>query len=79
MTSLVDQLPDKEQYTYVDEGNTQAIDHILASDALLETVMVTDAVHLDAEYPWVLTEPGGTVAERASDHDPIVAVFAIAA
>jgi predicted extracellular nuclease len=63
----------------VHEGNSQAIDHILVSNVLLEAVEVVDAVHLHAEYPWVMTEPDGTVVERASDHDPLVAVFAIAA
>ena len=35
LTDMIDTLPADEQYTYVFDGNSQTLDHILASDAVL--------------------------------------------
>lgn len=57
LTPLVSTLSAAERYTYVYDGNSQAIDHILTSPAL--TTHDYDIVHINAEF-----------ADRASDHDP---------
>ena len=62
--ALVDTLPQKERYTYVFEGNSQVLDHIVVSDALLRETKLYDIVHVNAEF-----------ADQASDHDPQVALF----
>ncbi|MEV0973065.1 lamin tail domain-containing protein [Microtetraspora glauca] len=49
-----------ERYTYVYQGNSQAIDHILVSRSLSARVDY-DIVHVNAEF-----------ADQASDHDPQV-------
>ncbi|WP_426404644.1 endonuclease/exonuclease/phosphatase family protein [Streptomyces sp. R-07] len=59
LTPLVNSLPAGERYTYVYEGNSQAIDHILTSPAL--TSYDYDIVHVNSEF-----------ADQASDHDPQV-------
>lgn len=59
---LINTLPESERYTYVFEGNSQALDHILVSDALLSYVNEYDVVHINAEF-----------ADQASDHDPELA------
>ncbi|MCW1968511.1 MAG: endonuclease/exonuclease/phosphatase family protein [Anaerolineae bacterium] len=61
--SLVETLPPEERYTYVYEGNSQVLDHIMLSRNLAQTAAPQyDIVHVNAEY-----------VERASDHDPSVA------
>lgn len=61
MNDLNETLPVNERYTYVFEGNSQTLDHILVSDGLLPTTR-TDIVHVNAEF-W----------DGSSDHDPQVA------
>ncbi|MFJ4673443.1 lamin tail domain-containing protein [Kitasatospora purpeofusca] len=60
--SLVDlprTLPLAERYTYVYEGNSQVLDHILISPALAARAYSYDIVHLNSEF-----------ATQLSDHDP---------
>jgi uncharacterized protein len=54
-------LPPSERYSYVFEGNSQALDHILVSPALLFPLPEYDSVHVNAEF-----------ADQQSDHDPQV-------
>jgi hypothetical protein len=54
-------LPLPQRYTYVYEGNSEVLDHILLSSALARQAYDYDVVHLNAEY-----------AVQASDHDPSV-------
>jgi predicted extracellular nuclease len=65
LTSLMDELPQAQRYSYVFEGNSQVLDQILVSEHLLDTFWVDyDPVHVNAEF-----------ADQASDHDPQVARF----
>jgi predicted extracellular nuclease len=59
--TLIETLPQPERYTYDFEGNSQALDHILVSDALFARPLSYDVVHVNAEF-----------ADQASDHDPQV-------
>ncbi len=62
LTDLIETLPANERYTYVFEGNSQALDHILVSPRLFNTAQPEyDIVHINAEF-----------ANQASDHDPEV-------
>jgi len=65
LRNLVGLLPPEERYTYVYRGTAQAIDHVLVSPALAAVADV-DIVHVNAEFP---------DADRASDHDPVLASF----
>ncbi|MFE7710232.1 lamin tail domain-containing protein [Streptomyces sp. NPDC057486] len=56
---LITTLPAGEQYSYVYEGNSQTLDHILTSPGVLR--FDYDVVHINAEF-----------ADQASDHDPQV-------
>jgi len=58
LVNMTESLPLLEQYTYIFEGNSQALDHILVSHNLAEHAAY-DVVHLNAEF-----------ADQASDHDP---------
>ncbi|MGW5273803.1 endonuclease/exonuclease/phosphatase family protein [Streptomyces sp. NPDC004044] len=56
---LITTLPENEQYSYVYEGNSQTLDHILISPGV--RCFDYDVVHINAEF-----------ADQASDHDPQV-------
>jgi uncharacterized protein len=60
LVSLIRTLPTDQQYTYVFNGISQVLDHILTSPAL--AVDRYQVVHLNAEF-----------SEQASDHDPQIA------
>lgn len=63
LTNLTNTLDPAEAYTFIFEGNSQALDHIFVSDNLLNNVQY-DAVHVNVEF---------ADSQRASDHDPVVA------
>ena len=68
LTNLTLRLAEDERYSYVFEGNSQSLDHILVSSALEESAQF-DAVHVNAEF--------ADVSTRASDHDPLLAQFTL--
>ncbi|WP_264454813.1 S-layer homology domain-containing protein [Paenibacillus polymyxa] len=64
LTNLIDNLDEKERYSYIYEGNSQTLDHMLVSPSLSKT-SVLDIVHMNADF--------STADGRVSDHDPLVA------
>jgi predicted extracellular nuclease len=67
LTNFTDQLPPSERYTYNFEGNSQALDHILASPALARGAHY-DVVHVSSEF-----------GDAPSDHDPVLAQLSFVA
>ncbi|WP_018247618.1 endonuclease/exonuclease/phosphatase family protein [Orenia marismortui] len=65
LTNLVKNLEDDDRFTYIYEGNSQILDHILVSNNLAATTEI-DAVHINSIYAEY--GPIGIV----SDHDPIM-------
>lgn len=62
LVDLVEGLPENERYTYVFDGNSQALDHILISGSLAQQALPDyDVVHVNSEF-----------ADQTSDHDPEV-------
>ena len=61
LTNLTETLPPDERYSFIFQGNSQSLDHILISDNLAERAEF-DAVHVNSEF-----------SDQASDHDPLVA------
>ena len=66
LTNLIDTIPENERYSFIFQGNSQQLDHILVSDGLLDGAEV-DIVHVNSEFAETET--------RASDHDPVLASF----
>jgi len=64
LTNLVDALPADERYSFIFQGNSQQLDHILVSDHLAAGAQF-DIVHTNSEF--------AEVPSRASDHDPLLA------
>lgn len=58
------QLPETERYSYIYEGNSQTLDHILVTENLRARLVGFDAVHVNSPF-----------ADQASDHDPLLAAF----
>jgi len=64
LTNLVKDISEDERYSFIFQGNSQQLDHILVSDSLSNSAEI-DIVHVNTEF----AETDG----RASDHDPLVA------
>jgi uncharacterized protein len=60
LNDLVETLAPNQRYTYVFEGNSQVLDHILVSNSLM-TAVEYDVVHVNSEF-----------VAQASDHEPEV-------
>lgn len=60
-------------YTYIYQGESETLDHILVSPSLYTQLSRVEALHVNADFPPPL--PGDTSPEHLSDHDPLVAVF----
>jgi predicted extracellular nuclease len=63
-----------ERFTFVFDGNSQVLDHMLVTPTLLGHLRSVDILHFNAGFPAALAADPGT-PYRASDHDPIVARF----
>jgi hypothetical protein len=62
LEDLVKRLPLEDRYTYVYQGNSQVLDHVLVSSSLAAGAEV-ECVPVNSDYP---------ASGRASDHDPVV-------
>ncbi|WP_309112555.1 endonuclease/exonuclease/phosphatase family protein [Saccharothrix sp.] len=61
LRDLPAELPDTDRYSYVYDGNSQILDHLLLSPALVATGYEFDVIHANSEF-----------ATRPTDHDPQV-------
>ncbi|MEM8570352.1 MAG: 5'-nucleotidase C-terminal domain-containing protein [Pseudomonadota bacterium] len=66
LTNLTNSLDEDERYSFNFQGNSQQLDHILASQSLTDNAEF-DIVHTNSEF--------AATAFRASDHDPLLAEF----
>ncbi|WP_223838349.1 endonuclease/exonuclease/phosphatase family protein [Saccharopolyspora pogona] len=62
LTALINTLPENERYSYVFEGRSQALDHMLVSRTPRQVDY--DVVHINSEF-----------AMQSSDHDPQIVRF----
>jgi uncharacterized protein len=65
LANLTETLPENERYSYVYDGNSQSLDHMLVSKNLLAGIQY-DIVHINSEFA-----PSDPL--RTSDHDPLLA------
>lgn len=68
LDNLVNKLPENKRYSYIYDGNSQTLDHILVSKNLSEMAAI-EVVHVNADFE--------TADGRVSDHDPLLAQFSI--
>ena len=65
LTDLPRTLPAPERYTYVFQGNSQVLDHILLSRNLVRTMA-------NKRYSYDIVHTNSPFADQDSDHDPQV-------
>lgn len=63
MTNMINTVEKADRYTYLFQGNSQVLDHILVSNDLVKYTE-TDILHINADFT--------DMAGRASDHDPVM-------
>ncbi|NEQ47639.1 MAG: type I secretion C-terminal target domain-containing protein [Leptolyngbya sp. SIOISBB] len=68
LINLTNTLPEDERYSFIFQGNSQALDHILVSENLAADAEF-DIVHVNSEF--------AETDSRASDHDPLLARFTL--
>jgi 2',3'-cyclic-nucleotide 2'-phosphodiesterase (5'-nucleotidase family)/endonuclease/exonuclease/phosphatase family metal-dependent hydrolase len=66
LNNLVNTIDPDERYSFIFQGNSQVLDHILVSDSLSDGAEF-DFVHVNVEF--------AETDSRASDHEPILASF----
>ncbi|QGS69971.1 endonuclease/exonuclease/phosphatase [Oceanobacillus sp. 143] len=70
MTNMINKVEDEDRYTYLFQGNSQVLDHILVSNNLVKETEI-DILHINADFT--------DMAGRASDHDPVMVKVDLAA
>ena len=74
LANLVELERGAQRYSFVFDGNSQVLDHMLLSPGFLQRLVATDILHFNAGFPAALKEDAST-ALRASDHDAIEGRF----
>ncbi|QUG40563.1 endonuclease [Psychrobacillus sp. INOP01] len=63
MKNMINEVETSDRYTYVFQGNSQVLDHILVTNNLVKKTEI-DILHINADFT--------DMAGRASDHDPVM-------
>jgi hypothetical protein len=74
LIDAVDLVPAASRYTYVFEGNSQVLDHMLLNGAMASLLRDQGIAHVNASFPDSFGSDTSITA-RSSDHDPVVAHF----
>jgi predicted extracellular nuclease len=67
--------PKAEWYTYIYQGGSQILDHILVNEGLFDLLQEVMILHVNADYG--IPEAGDETPLGKSDHDPVIAVFTL--
>lgn len=68
-------IPAENRYSFIYQGVSQILDHLLITSGLNERLVVFAPLHLNSDFPY---QPYGLDDDciwRASDHDPVAATF----
>ena len=60
-------------YTYIYQGESETLDHILVTDSLYRDLVWVEALHTNADFPLASSDDLSPL--RVSDHDPLVVIF----
>lgn len=74
LADLSEQVPEAERYSFIYDGNSQLLDHILVSPALRPLVSAVRIAHINADFPAGAADDPHT-PHRSSDHDPLTATL----
>jgi predicted extracellular nuclease len=67
--------PKARWYSYIYQGLSQSLDHILVTPQLFDLLKRVDILHVNADY--ALPEATDESPLRKSDHDPVIATFSL--
>lgn len=73
LQDLAADVPAGERYSYIYNGESEVLDHILVTSGLRSRLLQTSFARIDADYP--AARAADLTPFRASDHDPAVARF----
>jgi hypothetical protein len=76
LLNLMPRVARDQRYSYIYQGVSQVLDHVLISPALQRQGLWPAIVHSNADYPEVYQGQSGTTI-RSSDHDPVVVEFSL--
>lgn len=68
--------PEGGWYSYIFEGASQTLDHILVTPNLFDLIRRVDVLHLNADFAPPIAGDESPLGK--SDHDPVVATFSLA-
>ncbi|MFN7939468.1 MAG: lamin tail domain-containing protein [Bryobacteraceae bacterium] len=72
LVNAIDLAPEDQRYSYVFDGNAQALDHIVMNEAMQPLVTRLAFGRMNADFPEALRNDAAR-PERFSDHDAVVA------
>jgi hypothetical protein len=70
LVHLYDLLPPMERYTYVFNGGSQVLDHMVATANIVRDVAAVEPIRINADYAYP-ERVDVTTVHHASDHDPV--------
>jgi endonuclease/exonuclease/phosphatase family metal-dependent hydrolase len=74
--NLASRMPDGKNYSRINHGRKELIDHVLVSAALVKPL---DSITVEAVFreplPSITTDPNARLDKPSSDHAPVVATF----
>ncbi|MDY6874997.1 MAG: lamin tail domain-containing protein [Chloroflexota bacterium] len=73
LVNVAGALPPEERYSYIFQGVSQLLDHILVTPSLAAHQVRVNVLHINADYP--PPDPADPSPRHCSDHDPVVVVF----
>lgn len=73
LTHALEKVAPEQRYTYIHEGESQVLDHVLVTDALWQRIARVEILHINSDFPLPL--PGDPSPTGKSDHDPVVVIF----
>ena len=75
LSHAFDLLQPEERYTYIYEGASQTLDHILMTNWLYEVVDSVIPLRINADY--TIPIAGDESPTHKSDHDPVIVIFTL--
>jgi hypothetical protein len=72
---VFDLLPAEERYSYIYQGASQTLDHILVTPDLFDLIVRVEVLRVNADYAPAI--PGDESPMRKSDHNPVVVTFSL--
>ena len=74
LSDLLLEVPKPQRYTYIYQGESEVLDHVLISPDLWDEFVTVALAHINADYPNTY-EYTSDIARRSSDHDPVLVRF----